>query len=156
VTSPREAAPQSGAPNNALDLDGLRKLAEAATPGPWQRSGVRQTLRDEDCVPIAAADDKAYIFLPIGRDHAGALRDASFIAAFNPQAALALLQRLTDAEVENASLRERLEAVQAIASGPFTSTADMMLGLRHALQRRDADAAASRPPEHTPQSTEST
>lgn len=55
----------------------------AHTPGPWQRSGVRQKLGDHDCIRVGP-DGFAIAFLPIGRrpqEQAGALADANLIAA---------------------------------------------------------------------------
>jgi hypothetical protein len=46
---------------------------------PWQRSGLRKRLGDEDCFTIGP-DSVAVAFLPIGRDgHAAALRDADVL-----------------------------------------------------------------------------
>jgi hypothetical protein len=148
VTSPREAAPQSGAPNNAspLDLDGLRKLAEAAIPSP--QFDVAENVRN--------------------------LRALSL--TFNPQTVLALLQHLTDAEAENASLRERLERTVELSDNEQDYVFATLLTARFDTQwwndrckellprfdpevrrkRREADAAAPRPLETPPQSTERT
>jgi len=53
------------------------------TPGPWQRSGVRRKLGDEDCICVGP-DSFSIAFLPIGRrprEQAGAIADANLIAA---------------------------------------------------------------------------
>lgn len=53
------------------------------TPGPWQQSGVRQKLGNEDCIRVGP-DGFAVAFLPIGRrphEQAGAIADARLIAA---------------------------------------------------------------------------
>jgi hypothetical protein len=70
----------------------LRALAEKATPGPWQRSGVRQNVT-ENCIMVGP-DNFLIVAIPHGahpNDHAGAFNDAGFIAACDPQTILALL-----------------------------------------------------------------
>ena len=55
----------------------------APTPGPWQRSGVRRKLGNEDCI-VVGPDSFAIAFLPIGRrpqEQAGAIADACLISA---------------------------------------------------------------------------
>lgn len=55
----------------------------AHTPGPWQRSGVRQKLGNEDCIRVGS-DGFAIAFLPIGarpQEQAGAIADARLISA---------------------------------------------------------------------------
>jgi hypothetical protein len=59
----------------------LRALAEKATPGPWQRNGVRKRVLDEDSIVVATVDGKGWAFIPIGKDEPGAIADAAFIAA---------------------------------------------------------------------------
>ncbi len=85
MTPPREAAPQSGAPNDHDDsplfIPELRKLAEA--------------------VLAESPGTRAYIDARVSLHH-----------WLDAETALALLQRLTDAEAENASLRERLEKAE--------------------------------------------
>lgn len=53
------------------------------TPGPWQVSGVRVKLGNEDCQAVGP-DNFTIAFLPIGRrphELAGALADARLLAA---------------------------------------------------------------------------
>lgn len=74
------------------DTTALKALAEAATPGPWQRSGVRQKI-SEDCIMVGP-DGLQILAIPYGwhpKDHAGAFKDAAYIAAANPQTVLTLL-----------------------------------------------------------------
>lgn len=73
----------------------LRAAAERATPGPWQRSGIRQTIH-ENCIMVGP-DHLSIIAIPVGRDpeeHAGAFNDAGFVATCDPQTILALLDRI--------------------------------------------------------------
>ena len=67
-----------------LDLKKLREVAEAATPGPWV-NGV-DTVYYEGCVTLATSR--------VGTDPKFFRKDAAYIAALNPQTALALLDRL--------------------------------------------------------------
>lgn len=71
----------------------LETLARAASPGPWIRSGCRRKMGDEDCIMVGP-DGFLIAALPIGqpRDHAGAFKDAAFIAAANPAAVLKLIE----------------------------------------------------------------
>ncbi len=89
-------------------LEELERLLKAATPGPWEKSGVRTKCIIEDAISIGA-DGLAYIYLPIGKTHneqAGALNDAALIVA-----AINALPELLDRV-------ERLEAdMQVIAFG---------------------------------------
>lgn len=53
------------------------------TPGPWQRSGVRNKLGEHDCLAVGP-DGFSIAFLPIGArpgEQAGAIADARLIAA---------------------------------------------------------------------------
>ena len=91
-------------------LDELERLARAATPGPWIRSGCRRKMGDEDCIMVGP-DGFLMAALPIGqpRDHAGAFNDAAFIAAANPATILALLS-------ERAELLAAVERMRAVES----------------------------------------
>ena len=93
-----------------IDLDGLEKLAKAATPGPWigERDGdsspggsivnralTAEEFNDKWCVAEAYNDD-----------------NWRYIAAFNPQTAQALITRVQTAEAERdeALVRANLSA----------------------------------------------
>ena len=101
----------------------IRARDAGATPGPWIRSGVRQKLRDEDCIMVGP-DGFLILAIPYGRhpkDHAGAFRDAEFIArarediprlldtlTASESARLALVAQLDEKDAEIARLRELL------------------------------------------------
>ena len=103
------------------DLAELRRLAEAATPGPWEADGLevcqhwslpepwRAVVNAEiTCGPYCYGGSAR----PIERDE-----DAAFIAAANPSVVLALL----DAAAERDALAAKVERVRALAlnqSGP--------------------------------------
>jgi hypothetical protein len=78
------------------DIDKLRALAEAATPGPWSHEAVRFMQHDVHTPDSVEADGMSTITC-------WHRCDAAFIAAFNPTAVLALLDEL-------AALRKVAEA----------------------------------------------
>lgn len=108
------------------DLNKLRELAEAATPGPWFQSGspwfqtggfvlagspdphAGTVLADlSDTWEMQQADDA------LDADHErDPDKDAAFIAAFNPATALSLLSRLQAAEERAEKLEEAMLNVQ--------------------------------------------
>lgn len=81
------------------DLTDLRKIAEAATPGPWEVDNLDQVVRtpnydivhDDSC-----ADSEEW----------SANTDAPFIATFDPPTVLSLITRLEQAEAAVARVRE--------------------------------------------------
>jgi hypothetical protein len=83
------------------DYDELRRLAEAATPGPWQTDDANRTwvsasmplLVVADC-DVNATDDRK--------------PNAAFIAAVNPQTVLALLDALA---AKDAALKRYVQTV---------------------------------------------
>ena len=88
------------------DTDNLRRLAEAATPGPWfvaervTRSGLS-----------IVEDGRVHGMFPVTAER----HEAAYIAAANPVAILALLDRLRAAEARKVRLREALKgAVEAL------------------------------------------
>ena len=82
----------------------LRRLAEAATPGPWVSGD--PSFGNGNAQMIVSISDRA-----MGRDIQGpnlrpALFDVEFIAAANPAAVLGLLDQLDAAEAKLAAVRE--------------------------------------------------
>lgn len=78
-----------------MKIEELRRLAEAATPGPWSRGGV--TIEALHIVAYGAPIGERCI-ADITDYRAKRLEDATFIAAANPAAILALLDRLEKLE----------------------------------------------------------
>lgn len=72
---------------SALDLAELKRLAQAATPGPWKAalSGTEESGWVQD----ASSD-----FMTVGYEGEMAAKDVRFIAAANPAAVLALIQEV--------------------------------------------------------------
>ena len=84
-----------------MELNELRKTAEAATPGPWDL----YSTQDYEVFCAANFTDSNYDppAVTYGSDRS---EDAEFIATFNPETALALLSRLEQAEQAVARVRE--------------------------------------------------
>lgn len=74
----------------------LRKLAEAATPGPWSADAWKKILVDGVSADVGSID--AALVLMDGAPQLTA--DAAYIAAANPTTILSLLDRLEKAEAE--------------------------------------------------------
>lgn len=90
-------------------IEAWARLAEGASPAPWIRSGVRQKLRDVDCLMVGP-DEFLIAAVPIGTDNPGAFRDAGFIAA--SRTAVPSLITLCKSQAEElAALRERVAKV---------------------------------------------
>lgn len=109
-----------------LQFADLREAAEKATKGPWVRAGARQKLV-EDCLMVGP-DTFLIAGVPIGKDdksHAGAFRDAGYLAKVDPTTILSVLDELdaqsaTIARLEAATLRmaatidERKRAIESL------------------------------------------
>ena len=94
------------------------EAAAKATPGPWQRSGVRVKLGIEDCIAVGP-DTFNIAMLPTGsrpEEHAGAFKDAGFIALANPANATLLAQAYLAALKDIAGLRVALERIGEVTA----------------------------------------
>ena len=94
------------------DLAELRRLAEAATPGPWEAFGAVDGRRGERWLGVTT-DMRAIESARAGDVFAAqncTRQDALFIAAANPAVMLALL----DAAAERDRLAEAVERVRAL------------------------------------------
>jgi hypothetical protein len=96
-----------------LDINELRRLAQAATPGPWILLPVGDKSK---CFAVAdinllsvltVVDECGTSFGAVYLDG-----DAKFIAAANPAAVSELLDRLEAAEKERDALRAKIEAME--------------------------------------------
>lgn len=99
-----------------VDLEELKRLAKAATPGPWQ---VSLNGSGED----GWVEDSNSQYLTTGYEGEMAAKDVRFIAAANPAAVLALIERveeLTGANIVNRNAirlqREAREVAEARVS----------------------------------------
>ena len=120
------------------DLAELRRLAEAATPGPWEADGLevcqhwslpepwRAVVNAEiTCGPYCYGGSAR----PIERDE-----DAAFIAAANPSVVLALL----DAAAERDALAAKVERVRALPA-KHPAGGWYMTSMRDVLAALDAE-----------------
>ena len=96
-----------------IDIKVLRRLAQAATPGPWKMLPVgdgRQkfTVANSEFLSILTVTDEGGATFGTVYDDA----DARFIAAANPAAISELLDRLEVMEKERDELRTKIEAME--------------------------------------------
>lgn len=91
------------------DLAELRKVAEAATPGPWWDKGNEYSAGAPHygdfgwCVPGCPAGET--------EDSAQGRADATYIATADPTTVLALLDRIAELEAKLEDLRQAAEVV---------------------------------------------
>lgn len=95
-----------------LDLTQLRKIAVAATPGPWAWHS-RQTV-DGDQWAVFSPRSTA-----LANNNDGWAPDAAHIAAFDPPTVLALLDRLEAAEAAIQKVRDLHQPVRNNNNAPF-------------------------------------
>lgn len=96
------------------DLEALKALAERATPTEWYHGsrGIDGVFRHPDMVYSKDATGSAVAktsFSLVHRSEEDVYANAAFIAAFNPQTALALIAHITALEAEKAEARAMLE-----------------------------------------------
>lgn len=101
-----------------IDIEELKRLAEAATPGPWFRSG-DHAMKDLGKYSTHIADC-------MGNDG-----DAAFVAAANPASVLELIDRIAALEAEIADQRNIAFAAQKEAA----RLADLEKELRRDAER---------------------
>lgn len=90
------------------DLDELERLARAATPGPWKNYSINPKVTPEHAIysewlegiPEAQSSEIATLLTP---------KNAEFIAAANPEAVLALVARVREAEAVIAEARRAVQ-----------------------------------------------
>lgn len=103
------------------DLNELRKIAEAATPGPWTVMDVNDTGEGVNFIDVHQ-DGKSWEVvsrrLPDRHDDRDQMSaDATHIATFDPPTVLALITRLEQAERDRVKLRNRLDAMRRQRDG---------------------------------------
>lgn len=105
--------PRTGTAHDALDLDALERVAQAATPGPW-------ITHEMDSIFVGnQADGRTSGLWEIVHMSGGALgdltddsaaqhrADAAHIAAFDPPTVLALIEKIRDAAAHDAEVRRQ-------------------------------------------------
>ena len=90
-----------------IDTKALRRLAQAATPGPWINHGRQPNVPGLPHSAVAAKTLLARVYSEAYGDVEQETANASFIAAANPAAISELLDRLEAAEKRTAKLEER-------------------------------------------------
>lgn len=122
----------------------LRRLAKAATPGPWTLY-VPEDYQGPEELPgygVECAEGRAIVWGALEPETGCQFdRDAEFIAAANPKTILALLDENDRLKAENAKLSEALQAVQAEVDGnlrPLTrDLVNMVSGLNNGSHPND-------------------
>jgi hypothetical protein len=123
-----------------MDDADLKRVAEAATPGPWQMNGARgkfAELNDRSQFHSVGpdADAVAAVFYD-PKTHVGFM-DAKFIALANPATVLSLLARLSAAEAEIAQLTLENDDLRAEAKrwGADANAAEARVGVLEEVLR---------------------
>ena len=115
-----------------IDVNELRRLAQAATPGPWKAGqylgSLQQFVIHTDAGDRGRGSDVALTTLALGSDETVA--NARLIAAANPETVLELLDRLEAAE-KDVALKERV--IDALGS-ELNAVANERDALRAAVQ----------------------
>lgn len=106
-----------------IDIEKLRKLAQAATPGPWINHGRQPNVTGLPHSAVAAKTLLARVYSEAYGDVKQETANASFIAAANPAAIVELLDRLEAAEKERDVLRDRL-ALESQENGALRESVD--------------------------------
>jgi hypothetical protein len=95
-----------------IDTKELRRLAQAATPGPWINHGRQPNVAGLPHSAVAAKTLLARVYSEAYGDVEQETANASFIAAANPAAISELLDRLEAAEKERDALRAKVETAE--------------------------------------------
>ncbi len=133
-----------GADGDALDLDELERIARAATPGPWEaRPPHGWPVRDDgwDEFLIFHGPDTSDTITPGGGEHGDyglTAEDAAHIATFDPQAVLALIERVRVAEAERDTAVLQRDEIKAERNKVRSSRAEL------ATERDEALATVER------------
>ena len=105
----------------------LRRLAEAATPGPWR------TSKADDTAIMSFDNDVAHTVGIYEVEAETMEADAAYIAAANPAAILALLDRLARVETLVAQCKATLEAMPPATGMPDGDVARLCNAMMEAL-----------------------
>ena len=133
------------------DTAALRKVAEAATPGPWwtHHSTPSEVWCGDEALTLhldqeGGTDDEWEAWERVGTRSIGDFgeADAAHVAAFDPPTALALLDRLEAAERQVAAVEELADEWDAAGIvSVYESAAELAQILRAALGDGDTEAA---------------
>jgi len=129
-----------------IDKAELRRLAEAATPGPWHSPGLGEIhMPSHDSVAQVcfkhdlADDDEVF----------GTQADADFISAVNPLTIIALLDQLDAKEREIEGLRKDAERFRHLRKHHYRMTTANSDGPSHPYLSFGFDGFAQNPNSHS-------
>ena len=100
-----------------IDTKDLRRLAQAATPGPWINHGRQPNVAGLPHSAVAAKTLLARVYSEAYGDAEQETANASFIAAANPAAITELIGRLEAAEKDSAHHKALAESALRVAKG---------------------------------------
>lgn len=100
-----------------IDINELRRLTQAATPGPWVNYGRQPSAAGLPHSAVAAKTLLARVYSEAYGDVEQETANAEFIAAANPAAVSELLDRLEAAEKDSAHHKALAESALRVAKG---------------------------------------
>ena len=119
-------------------MSDLRKLAEAATPGPWVTTE-RAWPEQVGCCPLVGRPYSIHRSDNNNVAAASTLEDAAFIAAASPTAVLALLDRIEELEAANRACEDAV-AEWGAKAGALQAEVDKLMGECQEMFRKYDDA----------------
>ena len=130
--TPQSPAPVAGRPLTAEDVAELKRLAEAATPGPWKACGT--IYEHMNCEVRSGRKGEGQAIAQVW-DGPNAFKDGQWIAAASPAAFLALI-----AENERLSRPASEQPVEAIGAGREDRKSTRLNSGHNALSRMPSSA----------------
>jgi len=106
--------PTEGVLKMTIDINKLRRLTQAATPGPWVNYGRQPSAAGLPYSAVAAKTLLVRVYSEAYGDFEQETANAEFIAAANPAAVSELLDRLEAAEKERDALRNEIAFVKEV------------------------------------------
>ena len=99
-----------------VDPTELRRLTEAATPGPWE-TFAGDSVKSADVYDIAMCDEASTVYGADGLTRHQCDANAAYIAAMHPETTRALLDRLAELEDKIARMDEMRRISQERGDG---------------------------------------
>lgn len=131
--------------SNELDLEHLRKVAEAATPGPWEPADEDGWIGADGCYVVSSDENSINrADRPIGLAY-NRPSDAEHIAAFDPPTVLALFDRLEASEAEASKYRGLYDEAESAHTDAERKATDLFNeGIRQKKRAIAAEAKLAR------------
>lgn len=114
-----------------IDINELRRLTQAATPGPWVNYGRQPSAAGLPYSAVAAKTLLTRVYSEAYGDVEQETANAEFIAAANPAAVSELLDRLEVAETDAAHQKTLAESALRVAEGWERKCGELRAALRH-------------------------